>query len=225
MGDYPLLSALDAARPAEGATGPLLDLAPFLAAPRWTDPYPWTAAHGCLRAEALPALQRDFPKLPRPGYHPVDTFTPQGAFAALLAEIEAGALDRAMAEKFGIDFTALPRLVTVRQVSAAHEGRPHTDSASKVATLLLYMHEGWASPEGRIRVLRQESLENPVAEVPPDAGNIFAFVRGAASWHGHTPFVGERRVVQVTWLRDRAELERKRKRGKLAWVLKGIFRR
>ncbi|WP_431272076.1 hypothetical protein [Dankookia sp. P2] len=44
--------------------------------------------------------------------------------------------------------------MTVRQVSAAHEGRPHTDSASKVATLLLYMHPGWAHPAGRIRVLR-----------------------------------------------------------------------
>lgn len=218
-------STLADPRPAAVETTALLDLAPFRRAPRWDDPYPWTAAYGCLRPEALPALRRDFPKLPRPGYHPVDTFTPQGAFAQLLAEIEAGVFDRAMTEKFGIDFTALPRLVTVRQVSAAHEGRPHTDSESKVATLLLYMHEGWASPEGRIRVLRQESLENPVAEVSPDEGNVFAFIRSDHSWHGHTPFVGERRVVQVTWLRDAAELERKRKRGKLAWWLKGIFGR
>lgn len=220
-----MLSELDTPASTADTAQPILDLAPFRAAPRWDDPYPWTAATGCLRPDALPALRRDFPKLPRPGYHPVDTFTPQGAFARLLAEIEEGALDRAMTEKFGIDLTALPRLVTVRQVSAAHEGRPHTDSASKIATLLLYMHQGWASPDGRIRVLRQESLEDPVAEVAPDEGNIFAFVRSDQSWHGHTPFTGERRVVQVTWLRDASDLERKRRRGKLAWFLKGIFGR
>lgn len=220
-----MLSDVESSRPEAAAAEPILDLGPFRAAPRWTDPYPWTAASGCLRPAALPALRRDFPKLPRPGYHPLDTFTPRGAFAALLAEVEAGALDRAMTEKFGIDLTALPRLVTVRQVSAPHEGRPHTDSASKVATLLLYMHQGWASPEGRIRVLRSESLENPVAEVSPEEGNVFAFVRGDASWHGHTPFAGERRVVQVAWLRDARELERKLRRGRLAWFLKGIFRR
>ncbi|WP_431272077.1 hypothetical protein [Dankookia sp. P2] len=61
-------------------------------------PYPWVAGAGCLRPEALPALRRDFPALPRPGYHPVGTFTPRGAFAALLAEIAAGALDAAMGE-------------------------------------------------------------------------------------------------------------------------------
>ena len=152
----------------EGATedGPL-DLAPLLAAPVRQEPYPWVAAAGCVRPEALPALRRDFPRLERPGYHPVDTFSPRGGFAALLAQIEAGALDRAMGARFGLDFTALPRLVTVRFTSAAHEGRPHTDSASKVATLLLYLHPGWASPEGRIRVLRREALEDPVAEVSP----------------------------------------------------------
>ena len=209
--------------PAADDTTTLLNLEAFRAAPRQDDPYPWTAAAGCLRPAALPALLRDFPHLPRPGFHPVETFTPRGAFAALLAEIGAGALDAAMGEKFGLDFHRLPRLVTVRQVSAAHEGRPHTDGARKVATLLLYMHQGWASPEGCIRVLRRAALEDPVAEVPPEAGNVFAFLRGERSWHGHTPFVGERRVVQVAWLRDAAALERKRQRGRLAWWLKGVF--
>jgi SM-20-related protein len=202
--------------------GPL-DLAPFLAAPVRQDPYPWIAASGCIRPETLPALRRDFPRLRRPGYHPVETFTPQGEFATLLAQIEAGALDRAMSAKFGLDFTALPRLVTVRFTSAAHEGRPHTDSESKIATLLLYLHPDWGSMEGRIRVLRREALADPVAELSPAEGNIFAFLRSDHSWHGHTPFAGERRVVQVAWLRDAKDVERKRSRGRLAWWLKGMF--
>jgi len=185
------------------------------------EPYPWIAATGCLSAAALPALRRDFPALPRPGYHPTEHFTPRGAFAALLAEIEAGALDAVMTAQFGIDFAALPRLVTVQQTSAAREGRPHTDGARKVATLLLYMHPGWASPEGRIRVLRGPRLDDVVEEFSPAEGNVFAFLRGENSWHGHTPFAGERRVVQVAWLRDRDDLERKQRRHRFSWWLKG----
>ena len=50
------------------------------------------------------------------------------------------------------------------------------------------------------------------AEVPPTMGTIFGFRRSDTSWHGHKPFAGERRVVQVTWLRDASELERKKSR-------------
>jgi len=207
------------------ATDALLDLWPLRAATRRTDPYPWIAATGCLAAAALPALRRDFPKLPRPGYHPVGQFPMHGAFARLLAEIEQGSLDRVMSEQFGIDFTALPRLVTVQQTSAAREGRPHTDGDRKVATLLLYMHPRWTVPEGRIRVLRSANLDDVVAEFPPEEGNVFAFLRGDASWHGHLPFAGERRVLQVAWLRDKEDLERKQRRHRFSWWLKGLLRR
>ena len=218
------LPAVEGTLPAAAREGPL-DLAPLLAAPVRRDPYPYIAAAGCLRPEALDGLRRDFPRLTRPGYHPTDTFTPAGAFAGLLRQIEAGALDHAMTAKFGIDFTALPRLVTVRFTSAAHEGRPHTDGPRKVATLLIYLHPGWASPEGRIRVLRSGSIADVVEEIGPEEGNIFAFLRSDTSWHGHTPFVGERRVVQVTWLRDAAAAERKRRHGNFMYRLKGLFGR
>jgi hypothetical protein len=217
-----------AATTSPGAGAPLrfLDLRPFLEAPVATDPYPYVIAHGCLRPEALEPLRRDFPELRRSGFHPTDSFTPRGAFAELLAELEGPELAAAMTARFGIDFSALPRLITVRRVSAAHEGSIHTDSASKVATLLVYLHHGWSSPEGRLRVLRRgDSFDDPVAEISPEEGNIFAFLRSDHSWHGHTPFVGERRVVQVAWLRDAAELERKRKRHRLSLLLKNLLRR
>jgi hypothetical protein len=182
-------------------------------------------AGGCVRPEALPALRRDFPNLRKSGFHTTDAFTARGAFAELLAELSGPEVAAAMTAKFGIDFGPLPRLITVRKISAAHEGSVHTDSASKVATLLLYLHHGWASPEGRIRVLRRGgSLDDPVAEISPEEGNVFAFLRSERSWHGHTPFTGERRVVQVAWLRDAAELERKRRRHRLSLALKRLFR-
>ena len=60
-------------------------------------------------------------------------------------------------------------------------------------------------------------------EVSPEVGNVLAFLRSDRSWHGHTPFVGERRVVQVAWLRDASELERKRRRHGLSRFLKRLW--
>ncbi|MCK8784226.1 2OG-Fe(II) oxygenase [Roseomonas sp. NAR14] len=202
----------------------ILNLDAFRAAPLLTDPYPHTLARGMLLPGTADVLRRDFPVFRQAGYHPVEGFEPQGAFATLLREIEGPEMKAAMTEKFGIDFGPLPSLVTVRYVSAAHEGCIHTDSRSKVATLLLYLNRGWSSPEGRLRVLRDnKGFDNYTLEVPPDEGTMFAFLRGDRSWHGHTPFVGERRVVQIAWLRDAAEIERKRKRHRVSRFLKRIF--
>ncbi|HWL79314.1 MAG TPA: 2OG-Fe(II) oxygenase [Roseomonas sp.] len=200
-----------------------LNLDSLRAAPLRTDPYPFVIAHGALRPEALPALRHDFPMLRQTGFHPTDSFTPEGAFAALLRELEGPEIAATLSEKLGVDLTGLPRLITVRRLSAAHEGRIHTDSASKVCTLLVYLHEGWSAPEGRLRILRgADSFEDYVAEVSPEEGNMLAFLRSDHSWHGHTPFVGERRVVQVAWLRDASELERKRKRHGLSHFLRRL---
>lgn len=217
--------------PPDGDGLRVLDLAGFRDAPLRTDPYPHVMAAGVLRPEALPALRADFPDIKEAGYHPLEAFHAHGAFATLLEEVDGAALSRAMNAKFGpvlpgVDFTALPRLVTVRKLSKAHEGRIHTDSESKVATLLIYMHQGWAAPEGRIRVLRNgTSFEDHAGEVAPDEGNLFAFLRGSNSWHGHTPFTGERRVVQIAWIRNQGEIDRKRKRHGLSRWFKRLFGR
>ena len=79
---------------------------------------------------------------------------------------------------------------------------------------------------GRLRVLYDGKNYEPFAvEVPPTMGTMFAFLRADNSWHGHEPFEGERRVVQVAWLKDASELERKKKRNRTAQFLKGIFGR
>ena len=62
-------------------------------------------------------------------------------------------------------------------------------------------------------------------EVPPTMGTMFAFLRADNSWHGHPPFAGERRVVQVAWVKNEAELERKKRRNSMAQFFKGIFGR
>src|SRR5262249_15881557 len=61
--------------------------------------------------------------------------------------------------------------------------------------------ESWDQPGGRLRLLRSShNLDDIIVEVPPIAGTLLAFKRSNNSWHGHEPFVGERRVIQFNWL-------------------------
>jgi len=61
----------------------------------------------------------------------------------------------------------------------------------------------WQADGGRLRLLRgPEDLDDMAAEVPPDDGTMLAFRRSDRSFHGHKPFVGPRRIVQLNWVTD-----------------------
>jgi len=49
------------------------------------------------------------------------------------------------------------------------------------------------------------------------------FKRCDNSFHGHLPYAGERRVIQVAWLTSEAEKQRKTKRGRFSRTFKKIF--
>lgn len=179
-----------------------------------------------MRRETVADVQNTFPNLRTAGLHPVDDMTLTGAFRDLIAEIKGPEMSAALSEKFGTDFGKFPRFITIRKVSATHEGRIHCNSESKVMSLLLYLNDGWSSPDGRLRVLRsQDSFDDYAEEIDPKTGTMFAFMRSDHSWHGHKPFVGERRVVQVAWLRSQDDVERKSKRHHMSGFFKNLFAR
>ena len=94
-----------------------------------------------------------------------------------------------------------PTVTTVRGRCDLSDGRIHTDSTSKIITVLIYMNESWDEAGGRLRLLRSaKNLNDIIVEVPPIAGTLLAFKRSNNSWHGHEPFSGERRVIQFNWL-------------------------
>lgn len=188
------------------------------------DPYEYFIGSDFVRKDAIADLQATFPDFRTPGFHPVPDELMKGAFGEAIRELRGEEMSQALSESFGVDFHPFPRFITVRKISAAHEGRIHCDSESKVMSLLLYLNEGWSSPDGRLRVLRGEkSFDDYAAEVDPRTGSVFAFMRRDHSWHGHTPFVGERRVIQVAWLRSQDEIDRKSKRHRMSGFLKNIF--
>jgi SM-20-related protein len=191
------------------------------------EPYDWFLGSGILKQEAIDEIKRDFPDISKPGYLTVDEVQLKGRFKTLIDELESDEFSQELSKKFGIDLTQYPRLTTIMKRSQPKYGAIHTDGPSKVMTLLVYMNDEWqADASGRLRVLyNDKDFEPYAAEVPPTMGTVFAFLRADNSWHGHQPFTGERKVVQVAWVKDADELARKKKRNKVAQFFKGIFGR
>jgi SM-20-related protein len=179
----------------------LLDLDALAAAPLVSDPYDYLVVKDFVRPEAAAAIGADYPVLDKAGSFALGDVVVKGCFTDLIAELNGARFRQEIERKFGVALSGLPTTFTVRGVCGAHDGQIHTDSKTKVITVLLYLNEPWAQEGGRLRILRNgEDLEAVVAEVPPDFGALLVFRRSERSWHGHKPFTGPRRVVQMNWV-------------------------
>lgn len=186
-------------------------------------PYTYFIARDCVAAEAREALRRDFPVIDAPGSIPVDTLQFGPAFAALLDVLRAPSFSEIIGGQLELDLSPYPQLITVRGHARGHDGRVHTDATWKVATVLIYLNDDWTQPGGRLRVLASGDLNDIAAEVPPEFGSLLAFRRCDRSFHGHEPFEGERRVVQINWISRQEKLDREIRRLKRSARLKRLF--
>ena len=179
----------------------LLDLDALAAEPLMREPYDYLVLKNFARAEAAASVGADYPTVSKAGSFALEDVTVKGAFADLIEELNGEGFRVAIEAKFGMSLAGLPTTFTVRGMCGAHDGQIHTDSKTKVITVLLYLNEPWAEDGGRLRVLKNgEDLEAVAAEVPPDFGTLLVFRRSENSWHGHKPFAGPRRVVQMNWV-------------------------
>jgi SM-20-related protein len=205
------------------ATLTILDLARLHAAPLHRDPFEFVLVESFLDQGHLPVLVADFPKIRGHGSFPVDNLACGPAFACLAADLTGAALRRAIGQKFDLDLSQRPTLLTVRGKSDGKDGRIHTDSETKIITLLLYLNPVWDRAEGRLRLLRgPDDIENYALEVAPIAGTMLAFRRSDRSFHGHRPHVGERRVVQLNWVTEPAVVRRELSRHRWSARLKAL---
>ena len=91
----------------------------------------------------------------------------------MLNELSSDAFREAFEDKFGIDLSGRPTITTVRSRCGVGDGKIHTDSVTKIITVLIYMNAGWDQPGGRLRLLRSsDDLNDIIVEVPPIAGTL-----------------------------------------------------
>jgi SM-20-related protein len=179
----------------------LLNIDALRAAPLQTDPFDFLVVPGALSAAALARVNADYPAIDSAANHALENLSYGAAFEALMEELRGPSLATVLGEKFDMELASLPTTVTVRKFCERTDGNIHTDHKSKVLTVLVYFNETWEHQDGQLRMLRApDDIENYAAQVPPLGGTLLAFRRTNHSWHGHTRFVGERRMVQINYL-------------------------
>jgi SM-20-related protein len=178
-----------------------LDMAAFRATPRASEPFEYLIVPGFVRPDACARINADYPKISERGSFPVAQLAFGPAFREFLDELESVEFRAAFEEKFNTDLTGRPTTITVRGQCSPKDGQIHTDSLSKIITVLIYMNPAWEESGGRLRLLRSsDDLDDVITEVPPTEGTLLAFKRAENSWHGHQPFSGQRRAIQFNWV-------------------------
>lgn len=189
-----------------------------------TDPYDYIVVENFINPDSFDAITQDFPQIDKAGSFPPESLTIQGAFADLMTELDSPEFQAAIEKKFTIDLSQKPTMFTVRGQCARHNGQIHNDSETKIITVLLYLNDAaWQADGGRLRILRNDhDLNNMVEEINPNGGTLLVFKRCAHSWHGHEPYEGVRRAIQMNWVTSDQVVAHEQRRHKLSAFIKGL---
>jgi SM-20-related protein len=200
-----------------------LDLARLHETPLQREPFDHVVVDNFLQGEAVADLLDAFPRIVGHGSYPLASLDCAPRFAELTQELEGAQMRRAIEDKFAIDLEGRPTMITLRGNSDGRDGGIHTDSATKLITVLLYMNRDWTAAAGKLRLLRGPAdLSDYAAEVPPLAGMMVAFRRGTNSYHGHCAHTGQRRSIQLNWVTEERVVRREISRHRWSARLKAL---
>src|SRR5262245_17969337 len=189
------------------------------------DPFDFVVVPDFICREALVGICADFPEVPGTGSYPPSELKIVGHFAGLLDELNGESFRRSVEAKFSVDLGAAPTMMTVRGHIGKRDGAIHTDSSTKIITVLLYFNDSWAADGGRLRLLRSGTdLEDYAVEVPPLGGTLLVFRRADNSWHGHKLHEGPRRAIQFNWVTSQEVVDREQARHRFSTRFKKLMR-
>jgi len=166
-----------------------------------TDPYPHVIVPGFLSAQSVRAVNATYPPISQGGSFPIESLDAGMIVKEVIDELDGHEFELLIEEKFDVNLSGRPKMYSLRGYTRGKDGQIHTDSKDKIVTVLLYLNENWQQPGGRLRILRDgKDVDNFAAEVAPDNGTLLVFKRSDKSWHGHHPFEGPRRSLQMNWM-------------------------
>jgi len=190
-----------------------------------TDPYPYLTVEQAIEPEQVSAIIGGFPNIDDGGSYNVDDVAMSPAFKQLIDSLDTPEFRRIICDKFDVAVMDLPMMITLRGYSRKKDGRIHTDSKTKVATILLYLNEQWQAETGKIRVLRSaDDINDYAEEISPGPGSLLAFKVTDNCWHGYPSFEGKRQSIQINFLTSEAAGNKHRFFHRLSAKLKSLFR-
>lgn len=165
------------------------------------DPFEYTVVPGFLSAGALKKVIATYPDIFKGGSFPLDTVEVSRELQEVIDELNGPEFEQAIEEKFGVALAGRPKMYSLRGYCRSSDGKIHCDSKDKIITVLLYLNDKWNHEGGKLRMLRSATdMEDFTEEVPPDDGTLLVFRRSDYSFHGHGPFDGVRRSIQMNWM-------------------------
>lgn len=199
----------------------MIDLGRLRSAAVAVDPFEHCVVPGFIPDDVASEVERDFPFIDQGGSFPLAMLDYGPAFRSLVDELYGDEVREAFGRQLGIDLTESPTTITVRGRARAKDGRIHIDSSTKLVTVLIYFNRNWQAEGGRLRLLRsRNSMDDMITEILPESGMLVAFRCRENAWHGHKPFDGVRRSIQLNWVVSAAAARRSDRRHRLSGVLK-----
>lgn len=165
-------------------------------------PYPFAYVPNALDEQYdAGVLEKEFPAISQGGSFPRTQLTLGASLEALIAQLEGERFKRFLERAFSLKLDNKPIVTTFRGYSRLQDGKIHTDSASKIVTVLFYLNSVWDQEAGRLRILNgADDLEDYVQEISPVMGSMLAFKVTGNDWHGYVPMQGIRRSIQLNYI-------------------------
>jgi SM-20-related protein len=190
--------------------------------PLKTEPFPYFYIEQSMLEDKLPQLIHEFPSIDRGGSFNKEDLELTDNYEALHQALDSPAFRQALSEKFDVDIMASPIMLTYRGFSRSKDGRVHTDSKTKLLTILIYFNDGWSAGTGKLRILNSDNMDDIAVEVNPTAGCMIAFKVTENCWHGYPSFEGTRNAIQVNFLASEAASKKHKFFHKMSAKLKSL---
>ena len=164
-------------------------------------PYRYFVVENALADSEVQAVIQDFPKIEQGGSFNIEDVEIKPNFDRFLKSLDTPEFRQILTDKFDVNVMEHPMMITLRGYSRQKDGRIHSDSKSKLLTVLIYLNESWDAPNGRLRILNDDKdINNYVTEINAGPGSLVAFKVTDNGWHGYIPYEGQRQSIQINFL-------------------------
>lgn len=183
----------------------------------------FTVKDALLSKELHSNLITDFPSISKGGSFSLDSVTLGESVRRLVEELESSKMRKILEQKFQVNLQDKPVVTTFRGYSRMKDGKIHSDSKTKIITVLIYLNDQWNEKNGRLRLLKgKDNLNDYIEEIPATMGSLVAFKVTENCWHGFEPFEGKRCSIQLNYLYENA-LSQHNFRHRLSSFFKRVF--
>ena len=166
----------------------------------------------------------DFPDISDGGSFHLTSTHSGDSINQLIEELESEEFKKILENKFSVNLDEAKVVTTLRGYSRKKDGKIHTDSKTKILTVLLYLNKNWSEDNGNLRLLKGNSnLEDYIKEIPCTLGSLVAFKVTDKCWHGFKSYEGKRLSIQLNYIYPDA-ITSHNLRHKISSGLKAFFK-